>query len=37
MMAQDNIAPRYGVHRLKDYFQEEADKINTHKKTPTEL
>lgn len=37
MMAQDNIAPRYGVHRLKDFFQEEADKIKTQKKTPTEL
>lgn len=27
MMAQDNVAPRYGVIRLKDFFQEEADRI----------
>lgn len=25
MMAQDNIAPRYGMHRLKPYFIKEAD------------
>ena len=25
MMAQDNIAPRYGIYRLKTFFQEEAD------------
>ncbi|MEQ8925766.1 MAG: SDR family oxidoreductase [Fulvivirga sp.] len=25
MMAQDNIAPRYGIHRLKPYFVREAD------------
>lgn len=27
MMAQENIAPRYGVHRLKTFFQEEADAL----------
>lgn len=26
MMAQDNIAPRYGVKRLETYFREEVDK-----------
>ncbi len=25
MMAQDNIAPRYGVHRLESFFREEID------------
>lgn len=28
MMAQDNVAPRYGVIRLKDFFKEEADRIH---------
>ena len=27
MMAQDNIAPRYGIYRLKTFFQEEADAL----------
>ncbi|WP_420385866.1 SDR family oxidoreductase [Roseivirga sp.] len=27
MMSQDNIAPRYGVMRLKDFFREESDRI----------
>ncbi len=26
--SQDNIAPRYGVHRIKEYFAQEVDKIN---------
>ena len=29
MMAQDNVAPRYGVVRLKDFFNQEADKIDS--------
>lgn len=28
MMAQDNIAPRYGVHRLSSYFKREADRLS---------
>lgn len=28
MMAQDNIAPRYGVHRLEDSFQKEVDMLS---------
>lgn len=28
MMAQDNIAPRYGVHRLKSHFIQEVDQLN---------
>ncbi|WP_289030621.1 SDR family oxidoreductase [uncultured Algoriphagus sp.] len=27
MMAQDNVAPRHGVHRLDAFFREEGDKI----------
>jgi uncharacterized protein YbjT (DUF2867 family) len=27
MMAQDNITPRYGIHRVKTFFQEEADSL----------
>lgn len=27
MMAQHNIAPRYGIHRLKSYFIHEADQL----------
>jgi hypothetical protein len=27
MMAQDNIAPRYGIHRVKTFFQEEANSL----------
>ncbi len=27
MMAQDNIAPRYGIHRLRTFFNEEVDQI----------
>lgn len=27
MSAQDNVAPRFGVHRLKNYFREEADQL----------
>jgi len=27
MMAQDNIAPRYGVHRLQSFFAWEADQL----------
>ncbi|MEM9340985.1 MAG: SDR family oxidoreductase [Bacteroidota bacterium] len=35
MMSQDNIAPRYGVHRLQTFFAWEVDrltKVNDHKK-----
>ncbi len=28
MMAQDNVAPRYGVHRLEQFFRTEVDSIN---------
>jgi len=28
MMAQDNIAPRYGIHRLKSHFIWEVDQLN---------
>jgi uncharacterized protein YbjT (DUF2867 family) len=28
MMAQDNIAPRYGICRLKTFFQEEVDALS---------
>ncbi len=28
MMGQDNIAPRYGIRRLKAHFMEEADRLN---------
>lgn len=28
MMAQDNIAPRYGVHRLERFFQQEVDRLS---------
>lgn len=28
MMAQDNIAPRYGIYRLKTFFQEEVDSLS---------
>lgn len=28
MMAQDNIAPRYGVHRLENFFQKEVDMLS---------
>jgi len=28
MMGQDNIAPRYGIHRLQDYFNHEIEKQN---------
>lgn len=28
MMGQDNIAPRYGIHRLKSHFVWEIDRIN---------
>ncbi len=28
MMAQDNIAPRYGIYRLKTFFQEEVDALS---------
>ena len=27
LMAQDNIAPRYGIHRLESFFREETDQI----------
>lgn len=27
MMAQDNIAPRYGMHRLEHYFEQKADQL----------
>lgn len=27
MMAADNVAPRYGVHRLKGFFEREVDRI----------
>lgn len=27
MMAQDNVAPRFGTHRLQNYFMKQADKI----------
>jgi uncharacterized protein YbjT (DUF2867 family) len=28
MLGQDNIAPRYGVHRLKSHFIQEVDQLN---------
>ena len=28
MLAQDNIAPRYGVHRLSSYFKREVDQLH---------
>ena len=31
MMAQDNIAPRYGIHRLKTFFREEVDTLRPRK------
>ncbi len=34
MMAQDNIAPRYGIYRLKSFFQEEADSLRLKKERP---
>lgn len=27
MMAQDNVAPRYGVHRLESFFEREVDQL----------
>lgn len=30
MMAQDNIAPRYGIHRLQKFFNEQVDQIHQH-------
>ena len=27
MMARDNVAPRYGVHRLEQFFMQETDKL----------
>jgi uncharacterized protein YbjT (DUF2867 family) len=27
MMAQDNLGPRYGIHRLEPFFKNEADKL----------
>lgn len=33
MMAQDNIAPRYGIHRLSTFFHQEADQISVMEST----
>ena len=28
MMAQDNIAPRYGIHRIESFFEKEVDQLS---------
>lgn len=35
MLGQDNIAPRYGIHRLKSHFIQEADQLSERIPNPT--